>query len=83
MLIINNMEINMKRKKGYFILLSLTILFTLAAIITVIPVPSASKVCLAGYKAHCAFVPVSTIICLLLAGTVCTIRSRLFLIRKK
>jgi Na+-transporting NADH:ubiquinone oxidoreductase subunit NqrE len=77
------MENKMKRKKGYFILLTLTILFTLAALVTVFPVSSASRVCLAGYKAHCTFVPVSTIICLILAGTVCKIRSSFFRERKK
>lgn len=73
----------MRKKKGYTILLILTILFTLAAIVTVIPTASASKNCLIGYKAHCAFTPISTIICLILAGSVCKIRNRFFVIKKK
>ena len=33
------------------------------AVSTLIPVPFASKPCLLGYKAHCSFTPVSTVIC--------------------
>ena len=64
------------RKKGYGKLMILTILFTLAAISTVLPQASATKVCLLGYYAHCSFTPVSTVICLLLAALTCIIRKR-------
>ncbi len=32
------------------------------AISTLIPVPFASKPCLLGYRAHCSFTPISTVI---------------------
>ncbi len=59
-------------------LLILTILFTSAAISTLFPQTSASKVCIPGYYAHCIFTPFSTIICILLAGIICSIRKRKF-----
>lgn len=66
------------RKKGYGIFLILTILFTLAAISTLLPQASVSKSCLLGYKAHCSFTPISTIICVLLTGLICKIRKKKF-----
>lgn len=67
-----------QRQKGYAYLMVLTILFTLAALSTLIPQSSASKVCLLGYQAHCSFTPISTLICILLAGLGCVIRKRKF-----
>ncbi|MGC9363600.1 MAG: hypothetical protein ACP5FZ_03420 [Fidelibacterota bacterium] len=66
------------RKKGYGKLMILTILFTLAAISTILPQASASKACPLGYYAHCTFTPVSTLICILLAALSCSIRRRKF-----
>ncbi|MCK4594427.1 hypothetical protein KAU45_07985 [bacterium] len=67
-----------KKKKGYNVFLILTIVFTLAAISTLIPSPSASGECLIGYKAHCTYTPVSTAICLVLVAACCIIRKRGF-----
>ena len=67
-----------KKKKGYWFLMVLTVLFTIAGIVTMIPVESASKECLLGYKAHCSFTPIAAIICFVLAGSVCVIRKRKF-----
>ena len=68
-----------KKQPGYNILLILTIVFTLCALWTLVPSPNASKECLwLGYKAHCTWTPLSTIICLLMAGTVCKIRAQKF-----
>jgi len=39
----------------------------IAAVTTVVPVP-ASRPCLLGYYAHCSLTPVSTLICLAIAG---------------
>jgi len=66
------------RKKGYAFWLGLTIIFTLAGISTLIPMPSANKSCMLGYYAHCSFTPVSTLICFLSAGWLCRIRNRKF-----
>jgi len=39
----------------------------IAGITTVVPAP-ASRPCLLGYYAHCSLTPVSTLICLAIAG---------------
>jgi len=67
-----------QKKKGYGLLLTLTIIVTIAALWTIVPQASASKSCLIGYKAHCTFTPVSTLICLVLAAIICRIRKRKF-----
>lgn len=67
-----------KRKKGYWFLFGLTILVTLAAISTLIPVAFASKECMLGYKAHCTFTPMSTVILIVGGGVICVIRKRRF-----
>ena len=38
-----------------------------AAVLTAMPSEKASKLCLLGYKAHCSFTPISTIICIIAA----------------
>ena len=68
----------MKKKKGYGMLMALTVVLTALAVITVIPSPCASKPCGLGYKAVCAFVPWATVILVLAAGAVCVIRKKLF-----
>ena len=66
------------KKKGYMPLLVLTILLTLMTVSTLIPDTAASKVCLIGYKAHCTFTPLSTLILIAMTGVVCKIRSKKF-----
>jgi len=41
----------------------------IAAVTTVVPA-SASKPCLLGYYAHCPWTPLSTLICLAIAGAI-------------
>ena len=65
-----------RRDTGYYVLLVLTILFALAALVTFIPVSSASKECFLGYRSHCPFTPVSTLVCLAGAAVTCIIRAR-------
>jgi len=36
-----------------------------AAVLTAAPSEKASKLCLLGYKAHCTFTPISTVICII------------------
>lgn len=67
------------KKKGYVFLLILTIVSVLAAASTVIPQSSAYEECMLGYKAHCPFAPISTILCLVAGGVVCVIRKRKFI----
>ena len=68
----------MKKQPMYSVLLILTIIFTLSAVSTVLPQASVSKASLLGYNAHCPFTPISTVLCLLLAGMCCRIRAKRF-----
>jgi hypothetical protein len=54
--------------------LVLTGLFTIFAILTLVPFDKASKICPLGYKAVCTFTPYSTIILVVLAGIICFLR---------
>ena len=63
-----------KKKKGYGVLLALTIIATVAGLVTLVPYAEASKASLAGYSAYCTFTPISTILCFLLAGFFCVRR---------
>jgi len=67
------------KARGYIILLGVTILITLSALLTLIPYSNASKESYFGYKALCSFTPVSTVICLFLAGVVCKVRKKIFI----
>lgn len=66
------------RKRGYGALLLLTILSTLAGLSTLLPQASASKPCYLGYYAHCTFTPISTLICFVTVGLICTLRKKYF-----
>jgi len=66
------------RKKGYKWLLALTILFTLAAIVTLIPNPGASKDNMMGYHAICSGTPLSTLVLVVCAGGTCFLRKKYF-----
>jgi hypothetical protein len=66
------------RKKGYWALFILTLFFTLMAVSTIMPSYGASKECMIGYKAHCTFTPISTLLCVIPAGITCFIRKRFF-----
>ena len=46
-----------------------SIIVALAAVSTVVPAP-ASRPCLLGYYAHCSWTPLSTLICLAIAGAI-------------
>jgi len=48
-------------------LAAVIIILGIAAVKTVIPNSNASKPCLLGYKATCSFVPISTVILILVA----------------
>lgn len=67
-----------KRAAPYYLLLVLSMLFTLAAGLTLMPNAGASWENVLGYRSLCTFAPIATAICALLAGTCCVIRARLF-----
>ena len=63
-------DFTMKKKPHYMILTGLAILIVVSALSTVLPYAAASKANLLGYKSLCAFVPLSTLILLGVAGFV-------------
>ena len=63
-------------RKNSAALLVLAIASVLAAILTLIPHSSAPEPSILGYKALCPFAPVSTLLCLVLAGVACVTRRR-------
>jgi hypothetical protein len=67
-----------RRKPGYATLMTFTILMVLGAILTVMPMPSAYRECMLGYKAHCTLAPISTVSCVIVAGMACVVQKRLF-----
>ena len=57
-------ETTKKSGKAYLIF---SIVFIIAAIVTLIPYKNIDDACLFGYKAVCAFTPISTVILLVFA----------------
>ena len=64
---------------GYMIFLGATILLTLCAFLTLLPNSHASEANFIGYKSLCSFSPISTVLCVLFAGTMCKIRKKIFI----
>jgi len=54
-----------------------SLLFSIAAAVTLIPDPGASKPNILGYRSVCCYAPAATALCGLLAGITCTLRNRL------
>lgn len=54
------------------------IVLAVAAALTLIPSPGASKACLIGYKAKCSFAPISTAILGIVSGALFIIRTIVF-----
>lgn len=72
----------MNKKLVYNLLLIATIVFFIGAVLSVIPMSSAPKECLVGYKAYCTFTPISTILLLMIAGGICLVREKKFKVEK-
>lgn len=70
-----------KQPAAYYALLMLTFVFTVLAVVTLLPNPQASKPNVLGYRSVCSFAPAASALCGLLAGVTCTIRNR-FISRK-
>lgn len=64
------------KKKGYGLLMVLTVILTLGTISTLLPQAGASKECYMGYFAHCSFTPISTVLMALLVAVSCRIRKK-------
>jgi uncharacterized protein with FMN-binding domain len=65
-----------RQPTAYYALLGVTVVFTVLAIITLLPNPGASKPNVLGYRSVCSFAPAASALCGLLAGITCTIRNR-------
>ena len=61
---------------SYFLMVGLTLIFTILAVLTLWPNPAASKPNIFGYRSLCPFAPAATAVCCLLAGLCCTLRNR-------
>jgi uncharacterized protein with FMN-binding domain len=66
-----------KQPPAYVAMLAASIVFTLLAIVTMLPNPGASKPNVLGYRSVCSFAPAASALCGLLAGITCTVRNRL------
>lgn len=62
----------------YYGMLGLSLVFTILAVVTLLPNPAAAKPNVLGYRSVCSFAPAASALCGLLAGVTCTIRNRLF-----
>ncbi len=67
-----------EKKKGYGLMLLLTIGVTLAGLVTLVPHASASKANMLGYKSLCSMVHVSALLCFLIAAVLCYVRKKNF-----
>lgn len=66
-----------KQSVAYWSLVGLTLLFALAAVVTLLPHAGASKPNVLGYRSVCSFAPAASALCGLLAGLTCVLRNRL------
>lgn len=67
-----------RQPASYRALLGLSLLFSILAVVTLLPNPGASKPNVLGYRSVCSFAPAATALCGLLAGITCTVRNRVF-----
>ncbi len=67
-----------EKKKGYGLVLLLTVLVTLSGLVTLLPYASASKANLLGYKSLCSNAPISTLVCFVVAAVLCIVRKKKF-----
>jgi len=63
---------------AYYGMLGLSLVFTILAVVTMLPNPAAAKPNVLGYRSVCSFAPAASALCGLLAGVTCTIRNRRF-----
>jgi uncharacterized protein with FMN-binding domain len=71
-----------RQPPAYVAMLGLTLLFSAAAVVTLIPSAGASKPNVLGYRSVCTFAPAATALCGLLAGITCILRNRLVSVRR-
>lgn len=71
-----------RQPPAYHALIGLSLLFSILALVTLLPDPGASKPNVLGYRSVCSFAPAATALCGLLAGITCTVRNRVVSNRK-
>jgi uncharacterized protein with FMN-binding domain len=67
-----------KESLAYYGMLCLSLLFSAAAVVTMLPNAAAAKPNVLGYRSVCSFAPAASALCGLLAGATCTLRNRIF-----
>ncbi|MCX7029984.1 MAG: FMN-binding protein [Spirochaetes bacterium] len=73
---------NERQPAAYYALIGLSLVFSVLAVVTLLPNPSASKPNVLGYRSVCTFAPAATALCGLLAGITCILRNRLVSARR-
>lgn len=71
-----------RQPPAYLALLGLSLVFSVLAVVTLLPDPNASKPNVLGYRSICTFAPAATALCGLLAGITCILRNRLVSARR-
>lgn len=67
---------NERQPPAYYALIGLSLVFSVLAVVTLLPNPNASKPNVLGYRSVCSFAPAATALCGLLAGITCIVRNR-------
>ena len=73
---------NERQPAAYYALIGLSLAFSVLAVITLLPNPSASKPNVLGYRSVCTYAPAATALCGLAAGITCILRNRLVSARR-
>jgi len=73
---------NERQPAAYVALIGLSLVFSVLAVVTLLPNQSASKPNVLGYRSVCTFAPAATALCGLLAGITCILRNRLVSARR-
>lgn len=71
-----------RQPPAYAALLGVSLLCSIAAVLTLIPSAGASKPNVLGYRSLCTFAPAATALCGLAAGITCVLRNRLVSARR-
>jgi len=71
-----------RQPAAYYALIGLSLVFSILAVITLLPNPSASKPNVLGYRSVCTYAPAATALCGIAAGITCVLRNRLVSARR-
>lgn len=71
-----------RQPPAYRLMIGLSLLFSIGAVLTLVPNAGASKPNVLGYRSLCTFAPAATALCGLAAGITCVLRNRLVSARR-